>query len=216
MLTLNDPCFVAVAQKPEQRVLIAGSVRLLRPLPPGAPSIASPAAVVALDLPVNVKPGGELTVFAEVRGKLHQQRATVVSVTAGGDHHAAQTLEIQPQTVPELCDYRAAHRVSVATLNLSVRVGQQANCKLLDISADGLGVVAPNPLPVGQQVEIDLSAQGIYARGSLKVQTETKLADGGYRYGLHAPEKKSPIRRSLDALANLFQRRQVQRMARAA
>lgn len=216
MLTASEPCFVAVSSLPDQRVLVAGKVQRLHPLPPNAPSIASPAAVLSLDLPVDVKKGGEVTVFAEIRGKLHQQTATVLSVAAGTGANAGQVIEVQPQTEAELCDCRAVHRVLVADLGITLNVGKQPNCKLLDIGADGIGVVTANPLPAGELVEIDLSAQGIYARGGLRVQTEKKLSDGTYRYGLCTPERKSPIRRSLEALANLFQRRQVQRHSRAA
>jgi hypothetical protein len=66
-------------------------------------------------------------------------------------------------------------------------------------------------------VDIDLSIESIYARGTLHVVAEKKLEGGKFRYGLRAgAEKKSGIRKSLEALTNLLHRRQIQRLARAA
>ena len=129
----------------------------------------------------------------------------------------ARTITVRASGQPVDCDARGSYRVCVASQNIGMVVGKQPNCTLADVSPEGMAVITNAPLHVGGETEIDLSIEGIYARGVLAVVSERKLDGGKFRYGLRAGgDKKSPMRRSLEAVSNLLHRRQVQRLARAA
>lgn len=203
MLKPNGPCFVTVLTPDNQRTLVGARVQQLD----------GDAAVLSVDDALDVRPSHEIVVFADIAGKLHEQPAKVEKVDAA----PGQILRLRLIGPPTDCDLRASHRVSVASQNIPVVVGAQPNCTLADISPEGLAVITPAPLTIGSTVDIDLSLEGIYARGSLQVSSQTKLDGGKFRHGLRAPgDRKTPIRRSLEALTNLMHRRQIQRLARAA
>lgn len=204
MLKNNAPCFIATPPvTDEQRTLVSATVQQTQ----------GESATIQTSDAIEIRPGSELVVFAEFSGKLHQQPAKVTTV----DSPAARTIGIKLVGEPVNCDFRGSYRVSVASGNIPVVVGKQPNCTVADISPEGVAVITSSPLTVGQTVDIDLSIESIYARGTLHVVAEKKLEGGKFRYGLRAgAEKKSGIRKSLEALTNLLHRRQIQRLARAA
>lgn len=204
MLKNNAPCFIALAPgNDDRRTLVAATVR----------DVNGDQITLATADSVELKAGGEVVVFAEHDGKFQKQSAKVTRVDSSGGRSISATLTGRPAA----CDTRGSYRVNVASQNLPIVVGKQPNCVVADVSPEGLGVITPAPLTVGDTVDVDLSVESIYARGTLQVVSERKVEGGKFRYGLRAPgDKKSGIRKSLDAVTNLLHRRQIQRLARAA
>jgi hypothetical protein len=245
MLSPNGPCFVSVPNAKNQRILHAAKVIEL---------VGREGAVVRLEEELAFEPGADVTVYAELRGKFHQQPAKVTGLRtpatgtantentkpgnakpaaktpansknapqpAADDNTPAATLngpavELVLVGQPVNCEARGTYRVGVASQDIRLAAGKQVNCLLTDISAEGLSVITPQPLQVGTSIDVNLSVDGIYAFGPVRVQTEKKLPSGQLRYGLYAPEKKSQLRKSLETLSALLQRRQLRRMSRAA
>jgi len=202
MLNANVPCFISVPNPENKRVLIPGKVL----------QVSGEGISVQFEEPVNAAPGSEVTLFGELRGKFHQQPAKISAITSGG---AKPVLQVTTTGEPVSAESRGAFRVSVVSQDLSLTVNNQP-AKLADLSADGIAILSGKPLAVGTSVEIDLQIESIFAKGSLRVQTEKKTPGGQLRYGLYAAERKGPMRKSLEALTSLMQRRQLQRLARAA
>jgi hypothetical protein len=208
MLSNNTACFMSVPNPENKRMLVGGKTQ------PNAANVSGKNVfTIRFTEPVNMKAGADVTILADMRGKFHQQAGSLMRIEESGDQ---PLLLVQMTGEPVNCEARNCYRVSVAAQNINMTIDKQPNCTLADISSEGLAAITSQPLTVGTSVDVDLSVEGIYARGALRVQTEKKLPNGKIRYGLLAPERKSPIRKSLEALSSLMQRRQLQRMARAA
>lgn len=222
MLSVSAQCFVLIPNTQNSRVLHPGKVLSVAGNLTGA-------AVVQFEEDPGLAPDAEVVLCAEWKGKFHQQGARVKSIapptvaTAGTASAANEapasaandklTIEFQRSGEPVNCESRGIYRVSVATQEVRITVGKQLNCLLTDVSAEGISAIVNQPLKVGSTVEINISVESIFAQGVVRVQSEKQLAGGKLRYGFHAPEKKSQLRRSLESISNLMQRRQLRRMS---
>lgn len=203
MLAINTPCHIAIPNPENRRVLVPGKVL---ELPAGR-------CVAAFEQPVTLPPGTETFLYAEWRGKFHQQAARVAAVRTEGP---TPVLELERIGEPVNCESRGCYRVSVVSQELTVELGRIGPCLLADVSAEGVSIITPRRLQIGASVQMDLLEENVRATGSLRVQSEKELPGGKMRYGLHAPESRSMLRRSLEALSVLMQRRQLKRLAGAA
>lgn len=202
MLTPNAPCFLAVPNPENTRTLIPGKVQ----------QVNGQNCAVVFDEKVGVPAGAEVTLYADLHGKFHQQAAKVTALLASVPNPILQFTTVGE---PVSAESRGAFRVGVVSQNITLTVGKK-QAILADISPDGMAIITDQPLTVGTSVDIDLKIESVFAKGSLRVQTEKKTPGGQLRYGLFAADRKGQMRKSLEALSALMQRRQLQRMARAA
>lgn len=202
MLSRNLSCFVSVPNPENRRVLVPGKVLELN----------GQAVAVEFDEALALAPGAEVLLFAEFRQKFHQQGATVVTLREGS---AKPTVEFNLVGEPVNCEGRETYRVSAVAYTIPVTVGKSIG-QLADVSVDGLAVISPTPLQVGQTVQVKFVFDVFHFEGTLRVQTEKKLPSGKVRYGLFAAERKGPARRSLEAISAQLQRLQLRRLSRAA
>lgn len=201
MLSLIQPVFLAIPNPQNQRILHEGKVLEL-----------DGRRVVIEFADLATPPQGEVLLFADVRGKFHQQGATVTVV------RQTAPLQIEFHTVgdPVSAESRGSHRTSVIAMNIPVRIDKIAGCLLADVSPEGVGVICPKSLTIGTTVHVSLQCQGIAIDCPLRVQTVKILPSGKLRFGLYLAEKRSPARVQLQNLAGLMQRLQLKRLSGAA
>lgn len=201
MLSLTNPAFISIPNPQNQRVLHEAVVLEL-----------DGRRVVLEIAGLSAAPEGEVTLFAEVRGKFFQQGATVTVV------RQASPLQIEFHTVgdPVSAEQRGSHRTSVIAMEIPVGIDKIAGCVLADVSPEGVGVICPKSLTVGTTVHVSLMCQGIHIDTPLRVQTVKILPSGKLRFGLFLADKRSPARAQLQKLAGLMQRLQLKRLSGAA
>ena len=108
-------------------------------------------------------------------------------------------------------------RVSVVTAGMDARIGNERHCAVLDLSAEGFGVIAHTPFPLGSMIHVAVSYNGQTAFSTMvRVQTVKKRRDGNFRYGFLAPDKKSIARKAMQQLSTTIQRMQLRRLSGAA
>jgi PilZ domain len=199
MFSIDGPCFLLSSDEQKERFLFSGHVRELR----------HGKIVVQFDDAIATKPGDQLVLLAESRQSFLQQSFTVACVRSDA------VIELIPVGSPAPAGRRRSYRVRVAGCDLFASVDDQANCRVVDVSPEGLAVISGDLL-IGQIVKISIEHEGIIVKGKMSVQTRHELARGRLRFGLRAVDPKSGIGLNLQKLAMLFQRGQLKRLAGAA
>ena len=163
--------------------------------------------------PVPLAVAGAAVAFGEDGGRFHQQGTVVTDLRPDA---ARPTYCFDRVGDPVSAEQRQAYRVTVALAGLTAEVGRDAACPVLDVSAEGMGVIAPRPLNLGSMTELHFAHDGDAVTTLARVQTVRERPDGTFRLGLLAPDRKGGARRSLQRLTSAFQRQQLRRMAGAA
>jgi hypothetical protein len=157
--------------------------------------------------------GIDVNAYGEIRGKFHQQGAIV-----------AEVRQVEPNSVvafarvgePVSAENRQMYRVCVVNSGITVRLANQNNCNVVDISPAGFAAVAPGDFKMGWLVEICLDYEGKTVAAMARVQTIKERPDGKYRYGFLVPQNNTAARRVLEAVSSSIQRLQLRRFAGAA
>lgn len=111
----------------------------------------------------------------------------------------------------EASENRGSFRVSVVGAELVVGIDKASQCALVDVSADGLGIIAPVALEVGALVRATLSYEGEQFCGRACVRFVRERDDGRYQCGLQAMEREHNLRKGLQHINIQFQREQLHR-----
>lgn len=203
MFKLATPAFLAVPNADNKRVLVEGAtVR-----------VADGTCAIAFEAVAGLVTGTEVTLFAEVRGKFFQQGATVAGESYDGGKTTV-TFTLIGEAVS--AEQRGSFRTGCVMLGVPVGVDHLAGCTLADVSPEGVAVISPKPLTVGQTVSVTLEAEGFRLIERMKVQGQKVLPSGKLRFGLLLPGKTSPGRRTLEKLSGHLQRLQLKRLSGAA
>ncbi|HMB96090.1 MAG TPA: PilZ domain-containing protein [Tepidisphaeraceae bacterium] len=206
MLSIGLQCLILLPNEQNKRLLIPAKVL----------DIYGDDAVVELEEPVVLKPGTQSNVFAEWLGRFFQQGITIVADDDANSEQASCMVRFTSFGEPVSAESRGSYRVSIAAQRVYARIGLQERCHVVDVSAEGFAVVCKRPLTVGEMVEVSLSHEGVHIAAAMKVQGVNELSNGTLRFGLFAPEKKSPARAGLQKLSLIMQRQQLKRFAGAA
>jgi hypothetical protein len=201
VLSLNASAFLAIPDPQNKRVLHEGKVI----------KIDDTRVVLQLEQALTAELG-DVTLFANKRGKFFQQAATLVSIGSA----IPMTVELQTIGEPVSAEQRGSYRTCVISWCIPVHVNKLTNCQLADVSAEGIGVICPKPLTVGTMVDVALDVDGMKILGQLKVQTAKIMPSGKLRFGLFVPDRRSETRQQLQKLAAYMQRAQLKRMSGAA
>jgi len=203
MLRAGSVAFVSIPNPDNRRTLVEGKVV----------SVQHPVAVMELEALPGLSAGDDVTLFADVRGKFHQQAAKVAAINS-----ETGTVQIEAHLIgePVSAEQRGTFRVSCIALLLPVHVEKLAGCILADVSPEGLGVITPKPLVVGSMVDASLVIDAFKVQGRFKVQTAKILPNGQMRFGLYQPDRRGDTRKTLEKLAGHLQRMQLKRLSGAA
>lgn len=110
-------------------------------------------------------------------------------------------------------EQRGTFRVSVADQGMKAIIDAQPDCRPLDISAEGLGVITTRPLKVGQPVSVNIVFDGRRIDGLMIVRAVRERKDKKFRCGLQAPSKNKELLKSLQAITMTVQRELLSRLA---
>lgn len=200
MLTVNLPCFISLSNPDNVRKL----------LPAKTVELKGKTCVIALDSHATLVPGEELALFAEWHGKFHQQFATIISVQSA---EPATVVEVERMGEPVNSESRGIYRVGVVSQDIRCMIGKERDCLLADISVEGIAAVVTRPIVLGTMVQLALTVEGKQAVGAMRVLTEKRLYGDHLRYGMIAPDKNSPLRKALEAITTIMQRKQLRRLS---
>lgn len=157
--------------------------------------------------------GHEFLVYYEIEQKFVKQAARIESVADDGE-----TFMIDFATVgePASADSRQQFRVSTVVSDLSCSVGDESNCKVLDISAMGISAVVTKEHAIGAILDLEVRHDGQCYAGKVSVQGTRSHGRGLIRCGLLCVDEKrsqANLTKGLRQLTMSFQRQQLRRLA---
>ena len=158
--------------------------------------------------------GAELNLYYELRRQFMKQPVRIDSLT----QEALQTV-IQLETTgnPILAEQRESYRVSAIAAGVTARFGEEANCKVLDVSAAGFSLYAAKQHQVGSALDVVLFFKGQQFSDRALIQSARKLGKSKIRYGLKLVEQggSGVFKLSLPKLNLAIQRQQMARRSGA-
>jgi c-di-GMP-binding flagellar brake protein YcgR len=111
---------------------------------------------------------------------------------------------------------RSDLRVSLpGPLGVSGVVGPGIKCRVVDVSAGGIGVVVSEVMSVGCVVGVVFEHMGKVVRGKTRVVNRRRQADGQYRCGLQALETEAELQRQLREVTTAVQEQQLKQFVQA-
>ena len=107
-------------------------------------------------------------------------------------------------------------RVSSITAGLTVKLGDEDQCNVVDVSCTGFSVISSRSYAIGSIVEATLSYLGEECNGKVSVQSIRELSKGRIRYGLHCTENRAStgnMLRGMQVMTLSLQSEQLRRLA---
>ncbi|CAN5701133.1 hypothetical protein BH09PLA1_BH09PLA1_31230 [soil metagenome] len=180
--------------------------------------------------------GANMSLFFEKNGRFFQQCGSIVAAhdpsaqdpSAQGSpganpprdavtsSEATRSFVFRSVGEPVSAESRGSFRVAVVALHATARVDKERDCALVDVSAEGLGVLTRQKYRLGTAVKLLLDYENQHVEGLVRVQTVRAAADGTFRCGLLVPSTEPTMRRSLQKITTLVQRQQLQNLRRSA
>lgn len=159
-----------------------------------------------------------LTLFFDGPKEFMQQPAQAVmfeSVEDPGSEAMLASVHLMGQ--PVSAESRKCYRVGTMLADYTANFGRLGECKLVDVSAVGVGFLSEQRLALGDQLEIEIKLGAKATQGLGYIQSVKRVAIG-YRYGLLCIEDKSKngLSKTLQQLTMDAQRTQLRRLSGAA
>ncbi|MHC5023997.1 MAG: hypothetical protein ACYTGG_08805 [Planctomycetota bacterium] len=218
MLAINGGIFLRRPQESAKRILHPATVKEIR----------DKVYTVALEEPLRIEAGDEILVYYEIKREFMQQPARVDAVLtaepdADGDDTGGGTpkmvIGLETTGEPVSAESRQCYRVSIVLSGLTVQLGSEEGCQLLDVSASGFSVIAAADYKIGKIVPAVLLHDGRSYKGKACVQGVCKLEPGRTRYGLYCVEDCSvsgDLLKGMQTISMAVQRQQLRRLAGSA
>jgi hypothetical protein len=160
----------------------------------------------------------QVTVFFDGPKEFMQQPGQVVALETPEEPGQEGLLTaVRVLGEPVSAETRQCYRVGTVLADYKAKLGRLGTCKLVDVSAVGVGFLCEQKLSLGEQTTIELSLGGRTSRGLGFIQSIKEVA-GGYRYGLLCLEDhgQGGLAKGLQQLTMDAQRTQLRRLAGAA
>ncbi|MAE95289.1 MAG: hypothetical protein CL910_11565 [Deltaproteobacteria bacterium] len=118
---------------------------------------------------------------------------------------------------PVSAESRQSYRVSTITASLEAAIGDEPNCKVVDISSTGFAAVAATGYQIGQNVAVSIDFEGQHCQGTASVQSVREKPGGKYRYGFLSVSAQDggSFQADLNAVSLEVQRLQLRRLSGA-
>lgn len=166
------------------------------------------------DEKLSVNEGQEILIFYLYRHQFLQQAATIDEI-----------IEIEPDLVIEFetigeavsAQHRQEYRISTETADMTVEIGEENDCQLLDVSCSGFSAAATEQYAVGNTLNAILKYEDQEYGGQVTVESIRKMSEGRTRYGLSCVDRAGDADSLAKALPRVFlslQRAQLRRVAR--
>ncbi len=164
------------------------------------------------DQPERIPAGGSLTLFFEVGGAFVSQTASLNAVLG---HAPRAIIDVTSNGRPASAEHRTAFRVPVVNTELIARIGHEADCPVLDISSNGLSVIASERYEPDNILSVTLEFDGQQFSGTGSITSVRETWDRRMRYGIHCTTNKAlrgTLARGLQTICMSIQREQLQRL----
>ncbi|MCH7591410.1 MAG: hypothetical protein IH989_01340 [Planctomycetes bacterium] len=165
---------------------------------------------------VSLADGAEFFIYFEVKGKFVKQAAKIEAVY---DDKPNSTIEFITAGEPVSAENRQHFRVSTVMLDLTATLGEQADCKLLNVSAIGFSVLATAHYGRGATVDASVCHEGETYSGRVCIQGSRPMDNDQIRYGLHCVDSNGSDGTLEDGLRQMtmdIQRKQLRRLSNTA
>jgi hypothetical protein len=159
--------------------------------------------------------GQDISVYYELKRKFVKQAARIEAVLES-DPVLVVGFQITGEIVS--AENREWFRVSTVMADLTVAVGPESECKLLDVSSTGFAVEATSRYEVGRIVPVTLRHQGDQFSGEARIQSIRELDPRRFRYGLHALDDRmsgGTLQKGQQVICAAVEREQLRRLARS-
>jgi hypothetical protein len=160
------------------------------------------------------EPAPTATVFFHGPDEFMQQPVEVVAIE---DIIGEAGMVISPVGEPVSAESRKCFRVCTVLGEFEAAFGTLGTCKLVDVSAAGVGFLSSATLSLGDAVAIEMKVAGKTSSGRGFIQSIEALG-AGYRYGLLCTEDNDTggLGKGLQQLTMAAQRTQLRRLSGAA
>ncbi len=165
---------------------------------------------------VSLAEGAEFLIYFEVKGKFVKQSAKIEALY---DDEPNSTIEFITAGEPVSAESRQHFRVSTVMLDLTAALGEQPNCKLLNVSAIGFSVLATAHYGRGATVDASVCHEGKTYSGRVCIQGSRPMHNDQIRYGLHCIDENGTdgnLRDGLRQMTMAIQRKQLRRLSNTA
>ena len=160
------------------------------------------------------EPSESMTVFFHGPAEFMQQSG---EITEFEDDEGEMQVGIKLIGEPVSAETRKCFRVSTVLAEYEAKLGSLGSCKLVDVSAAGVGFLTNTRLSLGDSIDIEMTLAGKTCKGKGFIQS-VKEVKAGYRYGLLCTGDKGvgDLPKGLQRLTMDAQRTQLRRLSGAA
>jgi hypothetical protein len=154
-----------------------------------------------------------VVVFYEHSREFKQQQGVITQLVTT---EPPLTVRFELLGKPVSAEQRQWYRVSTVMTGLSISLGDESNCPLVDVSLTGLAVFATREYHPGQIVPVEIDFDGRQYTGSVSVRSVRTLRQGRVRYGMFGlddPKLAGNLPAGLKQISMVVQREQLQRLA---
>ncbi len=200
MLTVGTSVFISIPDESKEPIFHVGKV------------IETDAEMFMAEFDqVQALPVGfNVSAFGEVDGKFYQQKAVVREINRVKPH---PIMTFQRSGSLILAEKRASYRVHISRAIISGRIGDEIRCIVTDVSPEGFGAITGKSLQIGSSVNVHIEYEKEVLKGHVCVQSVGAMSNGKHRCGFLVPEKDAKMRRSLERIASMIQRRHLRTIA---
>lgn len=160
--------------------------------------------------------GQEVFVYYHHHRAFMQQPIRIEAFTlAQGEQKPTVTFELSGE--PISAEDRQCYRVSTVVADMTVRLADEPECPLLDVSVAGFAVLATTLHGIGETVVATLRFEGEEYAGRARIQSVREMEGGSVRYGLNGLRKSEgggELLRGMEVISAAVQRQQLRRLAR--
>ena len=178
MFDIGDGFFLETPTKSKTRILHPAKIL-------GTKEGGYTAEIEEADVPLDER--AEFLIYFEVKTKFVKQAATVEAVCADEPNSIIEFVTVGEPAAAESREY---FRVSTITLDRTATLGEQTDCKLLNVSATGFSVLSTSRFDIGSMVNASISDEGKSYSGRVCVQSIRLMDKDQIRYGLYCVDGK--------------------------
>ena len=141
----------------------------------------SESTVAQFEHQLDLAPGEPVWVLYRSAGGFWRQRSHVSLLAIEGGR---ALYEAKPKAKAEPHESRSAERVMTVYDSLSARLGDEPECRVLNISSNGSLVTAHAPLAAESEQVLEIRVDDTNHRGAAVVRSVRSAQLGGFHYGL--------------------------------
>lgn len=159
-------------------------------------------------------PEQDVLIYYEVKREFVQQPATIHTVEQDDE---GTVVTFVPLGDPVSAESRQHYRVSTVTAEVTAKLGNEQDCKVVDISSTGFAAVAGSRHEIGTTLDVSMTFEGKSCAGCAAIQSVRERPGGQLRYGLVSIRSagSNDFQERLNDISLEIQRSQLRRLSGA-